>query len=114
MDLISIITGIISLLAGIVLGKLVFAKNTQKKIQDAENQAQQIISEAQLKAETTKKERILEAKEKFVQLKAEHDKEVLERNRKISDKSCVLSTTDVAIRPHKPSRAETNSYFWRG
>ena len=103
MDLIAIITGIISLLAGIVLGKLVFAKNTQKKIQDAENQAQQIISEAQLKAETTKKERILEAKEKFVQLKAEHDKEVLERNRKISDNENRVKQKEIVINQKEAS-----------
>ena len=36
-------------------------------------------------AENLKKEKILEAKERFVQMKAEHDKEVLERNRKLSD-----------------------------
>ncbi len=72
---IAIITAIIALLAGIVLGKIIFARDTQKKIQDAESQAQQITTEAQLKAQTIKKEKELEAKEKFVQLKSEFDKE---------------------------------------
>ncbi|HYK46400.1 MAG TPA: ribonuclease Y [Parafilimonas sp.] len=103
MDVIAIITGIISLIAGIALGKVLFAKNTQKKLQDAETQAQQIISEAQLKAETTKKERILEAKEKFVQLKAEHDKEVLERNKKISDNENRVKQKEIIINQKEAS-----------
>jgi ribonuclease Y len=85
MNIIEIIGGIVCLLLGIVLGKIIFSKNTRKKIEDAENEAKQILTAAELKAETTKKEKILEAKEKFVQLKAEFDKEVLERNKKLSD-----------------------------
>ena len=73
--IIYIIIGAAALLVGILLGKLVFAKNTQKKIEEAEIQSQKIIADGQLKAETFKKEKELEAKERFVQLKAEHDKE---------------------------------------
>jgi ribonucrease Y len=83
--IIEVIIGGVALVAGIIVGKLVFAKNTQHKIQQAEQQAQKIIADAQFNAETAKKEKLLEAKEKNVQLKAEHDKEVLERNRKIGE-----------------------------
>jgi ribonucrease Y len=82
-NIISIIIGIIALVAGAILGKVFFAKNTKKQVEDAENQAQKIIADGQLQAENLKKEKFLEAKEKFVQLKAEHDKEVLQRNQKI-------------------------------
>lgn len=81
----SIIIGVIALIAGIVAGKLLFAKDTSKKLAEAEQQAQVLIKEAEIRAETIKKEKQLEAKEKFVQLKAEHEKEVLERNRKLSE-----------------------------
>ena len=83
--IIPIITGFVTLLLGIGLGKLIFAKNTAKLVEDADLQVQKILSEAKLSAENLKKERLLEAKEKFVQLKAEHDKEVLEKNRKLGD-----------------------------
>lgn len=79
------IIGGIALLVGIVAGKFLFAKNTKLKVEEAEQQAQKIINDAQATAENLKKEKILEAKERFVQMKAEHDKEVLERNRKLSD-----------------------------
>ncbi len=78
-----IIIGAVALILGIVLGKLVFAKNTQKQIAEAEQQAQKIIADGQLQAENLKKEKLLEAKEKFVQLKADHERDVLQRNQKL-------------------------------
>ena len=80
-----VIIGVAALILGLILGKLVFAKNTQKRIEEAEQQAQKIIADGQVKAETLKKEKLLEAKEKFVQLKADHDREVMQRNQKISE-----------------------------
>lgn len=80
-----IIVGVVALIAGILLGKILFAKSTKQLFETAEQQAQQIISDAQSKAETIKKEKQLEAKEHFVQLKAEHEKSVLQRNQKLSE-----------------------------
>ena len=84
-QLLPIIIGVVALIAGIILGKILFAKNTKKQLEKAESEAQKIISDAQFQAETLKKEKQLEAKERFVQLKAEHDKEVFQRNQKLSD-----------------------------
>jgi ribonucrease Y len=80
-----IIISLAALIAGIIAGKLIFAKDTRQRVQEAEAQAQKLISDAQTTAETLKKEKLLEAKEKFVQLKAEHDREVLERTRKMGE-----------------------------
>ena len=80
-----IIIGAVALIIGIVAGKIIFAKNTKKQIQEAELQSQNILRDAEMRAETLKKEKALEAKEKFVQMKAEHDREVLERNKKINE-----------------------------
>ena len=84
-NLLVYIIGGVALVVGLIAGKFVFAKNTTRKVQEAEAQAQSLLREAELRAETIKKEKELEAKEKFVQLKANHDKEVMERNRKISE-----------------------------
>jgi len=83
--IISLITGLVALTAGIFAGKVIFSKDTARKTEEAEQQARKIISDAKSNAENIKKERMLEAKEKFVQLKAEHDREVNEKNRKIAD-----------------------------
>ena len=84
-QILPIIIGVIALAVGIGAGKFLFAVNTKKQVEEAEQQVQKILSDAKSQAETLKKERLLEAKEKFVQLKAEHDREVLDRNRKIND-----------------------------
>lgn len=80
-----IIVGVVALIAGLLLGKLIFAKNTKQLVDAAEQQAQQIISDGKSQAETLKKEKQLEAKEKFVQLKSDFDKDVFQRNQKLVD-----------------------------
>ena len=84
-DILYIIIGVGALVVGIILGKLLFAKNTRKKIEEAELQSQTILREAELRAENIRKEKELEAKEKFVQMKSAHDREVNDRSRKIND-----------------------------
>jgi len=114
---ISIIIGIVGVIAGIIAGKFIFAKDTnkqveeaRKRIEEAELQGQKIIADAQMQGETLKKEKILEAKEKFVQLKSDHDKEALERNRKISDIENRLKQKEVTISQKELSlnQKETN------
>jgi len=79
------IIGVVGIIFGIIAGKLLFAKNTKKEIAEAELLAQSILKEAELRGETFKKEKELEAKERFVQMKSNHDKEVFEKNKKIND-----------------------------
>ncbi len=81
--IIYIIIGAAALILGIVLGKLVFSRNAKKQVEEAEQQASKIIADGNLQAENLKKEKLLEAKEKFVQLKSDHDRDVLQRNQKI-------------------------------
>jgi ribonucrease Y len=66
-----IIIGIVAAVVGIVLGRVIFAKNTKKQIEEADIQAKKIIADGQLQAENAKKEKLLEAKEKFVQIRAD-------------------------------------------
>jgi ribonucrease Y len=96
-QILPIIIGVVALIAGIILGKFFFAKNTKKQLEEAEKEAQKLISDAQLQAETLKKEKQLEAKERFVQLKAEHDKEVFQRNQKLSDAENRLKQKEQSI-----------------
>ncbi|MDB5222675.1 MAG: rny [Chitinophagaceae bacterium] len=84
-QILPIIIGAAALIIGILLGKFLFAKNTKKQLEEADQQAQKIISDAKTQAETLKKEKLLEAKENFVQLKSDHDKEVFQRNQKLSE-----------------------------
>jgi ribonucrease Y len=95
--IIQVVIGVIALIVGIIAGKVLFAKNTKKQVEEAELQAQSILKEAELRAETLKKEKQLEAKERFVQLKAEHDKELLEKNRKIGESENRVKQKELSI-----------------
>ena len=83
LNIITLIVAVAALVVGIIAGKFIFAKDTRKRVDEAELQAQTLIKEAELRAQTIRKEKELEAKERFVQLKSEHDREVMERNRKV-------------------------------
>src|SRR6476469_1954868 len=98
-----IIVGAAALIVGIVAGKLIFAKDHSKKVADAKKKAQTILKEAELRAETIKKEKQLEAKERFVQLKAEHEREVLDRNRKIGELENKAKQKEIAINQKEAS-----------
>jgi ribonuclease Y len=82
-NILTLIVTIVALVGGIVAGKVIFAKDTTKKIEEAEQHAQHLLKEAELRAENIRKEKEVSAKERFVQLRADHEKEVLERNRKV-------------------------------
>ena len=84
-NILFIIIGAIALTSGLLLGKFIFAKNTNKLVKDSEDQAKKIIADGQLQAENLKKEKLLEAKEKFVQLKSDHDRDVLQRSQKANE-----------------------------
>ena len=83
MKIILVIIAIAGVPIGIFLGKLIFAKNTKKEIEDADALAKKTIEDANLMAETLKEKKILEAKEQFLQLKSSHEKEVTIRNQKL-------------------------------
>ncbi len=70
---------------GTILGKLIFTKNTKKLVDDARIDAEKIIADGKSQAETLKKEKILEAKEKFVQMKVDHEKDVIVRTQKLNE-----------------------------
>lgn len=98
-----IIIGVTALIVGLIAGRLFFAKNTKKQIEEAEHLAQNILKEAELRAETVKKEKQLEAKERFVQLKAEHEREVLERNRKVGEGENRIKQKEITINQKEAS-----------
>lgn len=78
-----IITGIIGLIIGFIFGRYLLNKIFQDLEAKATEKANSIIKEAELNAENIKKEKILEAKEKIQELRAQFDAEEFERKEKI-------------------------------
>ncbi|NIK74682.1 ribonuclease Y [Thermonema lapsum] len=69
----------LSLGGGVLIGRGIFKKASQKLEEEAQARAEQILREAKAKAENMYKEKELAAKEKFLQLKAEFDDEVAKK-----------------------------------
>jgi ribonuclease Y len=95
--------GVIAGGAGLLAGRVFFAKGSRKQVEEAEIQAQTILKEAELRAETVRKEKELEAKEKFVQLKSAHEREVLDRNKKV-----IVSENRIRQKEQSISQKENN------
>ncbi|WP_339923386.1 ribonuclease Y [uncultured Cyclobacterium sp.] len=71
-----IISGALGVLIGAVLAGLII-KNNSKKIEDeAREKARSLVREAEITAEGVKKDKILEAKEKYLRLKSDFEEEV--------------------------------------
>lgn len=86
---IAIIIGIVCLAAGAALG-MIFSKsslNAKAKfiIDDAKKNAENLIEKSTVQAETIKKEKHLQAKEKFMELKSQHDADIQSREKKMQD-----------------------------
>lgn len=79
------VVSVVAILIGIFLGKQIFAKNTQKQVEEAEQQSKKLLEDAKTQADTIKEKKMLEAKEHFLQKKSEHEQDVMRRNQKVSE-----------------------------
>lgn len=93
-----ILTAIIALGIGVVIGRVLFQKVVNKIEEDAREKAKLILKEAELQGETIKKDRIIEAKEKFLKMRAEFDDEankkknlIIQNEQKIKQREANLS-----------------------
>ncbi len=80
-----IILGIVGLIIGFVIAKLLERNKASRIIRTAKKRATSIIKQAGKDAETLKKDKMLQAKEKFLELKADHERVILKRDKKISE-----------------------------
>ncbi len=78
-----IIIGVIGLIVGFIISKLLEKNKASKLINSAKKIAAAITKEAEKDAEALKKDKMLQAKVKFIELKSEHEKVILKREKKI-------------------------------
>ncbi|MFS4469393.1 ribonuclease Y [Maribacter sp. 2210JD10-5] len=80
-----IIAAIVGLAIGFAIAKFLEKGKASKMIASAKKDASQILKEAKLEGESLKKDKILQAKEKFLELKAEHEKVIINKDKKINE-----------------------------
>jgi ribonucrease Y len=84
MDILTIIISSVSGLAiGFGIAKFIEKSNISNLIKTAKKEAASILKEANLEADNIKKDKILQAKEKFIELKSEHEQVIVAREQKI-------------------------------
>ncbi|WP_226390490.1 ribonuclease Y [Penaeicola halotolerans] len=74
--LVVIITAVIAGGLGVFVGRILLKKFNKKSEREAREKAKMILKEAEINAESIKKDRILEAKEKYFKLKTEYEEEL--------------------------------------
>jgi ribonuclease Y len=80
-----IIAAVIGIVVGFIIAKVFERNNASRVTKQAKKTAASIVKEAKVESEALKKDKILQAKEKFIELKAEHEKVILNRDKKISE-----------------------------
>lgn len=114
MDIIYIVIGVfVGVIVGFLISKVLQGKLFRNKIAEAEEKGDHILKEAKLTAENIKKDKILEAKEKFIKLKAEFEEEAnRKKNQIISNENKLRqreSNLSKQIEKNKRAEAELES-----
>ncbi|HAH34002.1 MAG TPA: ribonuclease Y [Flavobacteriaceae bacterium] len=78
-----IITAVVAVTVGFIIAKMLEKNNATTAIASAKKEAASIIKNAEKDGESLKKDKMLQAKERFIELKSEHEKVINSRERKM-------------------------------
>lgn len=76
---------VLGIILGYIVAKALERSQASKLIRNAKNEAKIILKKARIDGENLKKEKELKAKERFIELKTEHEKVILSRNKTIAE-----------------------------
>ncbi|MGR7814069.1 ribonuclease Y [Lacinutrix undariae] len=76
---------VLGVVLGYIIAKTLEKNNASKLIKDAENEVNSLLKQAKIEGDSIKKDKILQAKEKFIELKSEHEKVILSRDKKMAE-----------------------------
>mgnify|MGYP001824237854 FL=1 len=86
MDITTIaIAALVGLVIGLLVAKALEKGKASKTIANAKKEANSILKSANREGESIKKDKIFQAKEKFLELKAEHEKVIINKDKKIAE-----------------------------
>ena len=80
-----VVAGVVGLIIGFAIAKMMEKGKAAKTISGAKKEASDIVKEAKKEGENIKKDKIFQAKEKFLELKAEHEKVIINKDKKIAE-----------------------------
>lgn len=95
--IVTIVTGIVALVIGFLVARTLLKKGIQDHEQIAKEKAEKIVKDSEAQAELLKKNKLLEAKEKFLQLKAEHEQEIQQKNTAAAQRENTLKQKEQSL-----------------
>jgi len=100
------VAALVALIIGVGVGALIFRSKSKKQQEAAQQEAQKIIADAKIQAETLKKDRLLEAKEQIIQQRSTFEKENLQKQKQ-------LEQAEIRIKRHEQSISQKIENFNR-
>src|SRR5690554_3764888 len=97
MDSLTIVYIIIAFALGLVVGRFLLRQILKKQEEITKVKIAQMLKEAENDAQHLKKQRMLEAKEKFLKLKSDHEKETNQRNSALGQREVSLKQKEQAL-----------------
>ena len=83
--LIALGAAVIGLILGLAISKAREKSNASQLTKNAKREVNSIISKAKLEGDSIKKDKMFQAKERFLELKSEHEQVILSREKKMSE-----------------------------
>lgn len=83
--IINLLIGVGALIVGYIIAKFIDNQRAEGILKRAKDRSTMILREANMDAESIKKDKILQAKDKFLELKLEHEQVILARERKMTE-----------------------------
>lgn len=81
----NIILILVALVLGAAVGIFIQRRKNTQLLDEAEAEAKKILEQSKRDGDRLRDEKILQAKERFIEMKAEHEKVIFQREKKISD-----------------------------
>ena len=83
--LLNIIITLVGIAVGFLISKILEKSSASKTLFNAKTEAQRIIKSSEVEAENLRKDKIFQAKERFLELKSEHEKHILNREKDLTE-----------------------------
>ena len=81
----NIIITLVGILIGFIISKILEKSSISKTLSNAKSEAQRVIKSSEIEGENLKKDKIFQAKERFLELKSEHEKHILNKEKDLAE-----------------------------
>ena len=104
-------SGVGGLFLGLIIMQIVQKRNSLSIIKKSEQQARRIIKKAHQESDRIKKEKMLQAKERFIELKTDHEKVITQREKKLVDTENQIHEKDKTLNKEVQRNKDLNKSF---